>query len=117
MNDHRPTRRPCSADSSRKLGPAPAQRRSLRKAETGVWVSSMNTSATGRWPAPLAAAAIEHPADRRQPKVAGAQQDKQVVEEVGRLLGDPLRALPLLGDANLIGLLHDLGAGKGGVGK
>jgi hypothetical protein len=43
MNDQRPTR-PCSADSSRKAGPVS---RSLRKAETGVWVSSMNVSARG----------------------------------------------------------------------
>ena len=38
MNDQRPTRVPCSADSSRKAGPAP---RSFRKAETGVSQSSM----------------------------------------------------------------------------
>ncbi len=42
MNDQRPTRWPCSADSSRNAGPAP---RSLRKAETGVSQSSRNVLA------------------------------------------------------------------------
>ena len=44
MNDQRPTRWPCSADSSRNAGPAP---RSLRKAETGVSQSSTNVCRTG----------------------------------------------------------------------
>src|ERR671927_375659 len=44
MNDQRPTRWPCSADSSRNAGPSP---RSFRNAETGVSQSSMNVSETG----------------------------------------------------------------------
>src|ERR671923_301982 len=44
MNDQRPTRWPCSADSSRNAGPEP---RSFRNAETGVSVSSMKVSHTG----------------------------------------------------------------------
>src|SRR5687767_4204962 len=39
MKLKRPTRWPCSADSSRNAGPAP---RSFKKAETGVSVSSTN---------------------------------------------------------------------------
>jgi hypothetical protein len=44
MNDQRPTRWPCSADSSRNAGPDP---RSFRNAETGVSQSSMNVSQIG----------------------------------------------------------------------
>ncbi len=44
MNDQRPMRPPCSADSSRKQGPSP---RSLRKAETGVSVSSTQVWTSG----------------------------------------------------------------------
>jgi hypothetical protein len=53
MNDQRPTRWPCSADSSRKAGPLP---RSFRKADTGVSVSSISVWVIGisRW-APLPA--------------------------------------------------------------
>src|SRR3954471_10802657 len=74
MNDQRPTRVPCSADSSRKAGPSP---RSLRKAETGVSQSSMNVSATGT-SVPSAATAIEHLLGLGQRQPAAAQEDVEV---------------------------------------
>src|SRR3954467_11312353 len=89
MNDQRPTCWPCSADSSRKAGPSP---RSLRKAETGVSQSSMNVSATGI-SVPSAATAIEHLLGLGQGQPAAAQQDVEVVEDVGGLLGHALVAL------------------------
>src|SRR4051794_13668366 len=47
MNDQRPTRWPCSADSSRKAGYSGVRPRSLRNAETGVSQSSMNVWRSG----------------------------------------------------------------------
>jgi len=41
MNDQRPTRWPCSADSSRKAGSPGASARSFSSADTGVSQSSM----------------------------------------------------------------------------
>src|SRR3954469_8202003 len=41
MNDHRPTRWPCSADSSRNAGWPGSSARSFRKADTGASVSAM----------------------------------------------------------------------------
>src|SRR3569623_1507172 len=104
MNDQRPTRWPCSADSSRNAGPAP---RSLRKAETGVSQSSTKVCQTGtRLYSAAAARTASRPGDtgsatagsehllrvgEREP--AGAQQHGEVVEDVSGLLGDPLAGL------------------------
>src|SRR4051812_38235060 len=124
MNDQRPTRWPCSADSSRKAGPAP---RSLRNAETGVSQSSTNvwrtgtrlcsaasrrtSSSDGPSPRPSStwlrisagavmaavrsapAAGAEHLLGVRQREAAAAEQDGEVVEQVGALLGHALVAL------------------------
>src|SRR4051812_5442559 len=111
MNDQRPTRWPCSADSSRKAGPSP---RSLRKAETGVSVSSMKVSVTGMtlW---SAATANEHPLGVGEREPAGMQQHRQVVEDVGGLLGDPLVRLLARGARDLLGLLLDLRPDQRGV--
>src|SRR5215213_7920606 len=113
MNDQRPTRWPCSADSSRKAGPPP---RSLRKAETGVSVSSMKVSVTGMtlW---SAATAIENSLGVGEREPAGVQQHGQVVEDVGGLLGHALVALLARGAGDLLGLLLHLGADQGGVGQ
>src|SRR5918993_3362558 len=102
MNDQRPTRWPCSADSSRNAGPAP---RSLRNAETGVsqssryvWVtgtrlwlaaSSRTSSRSGRTPSRSsvsAATATEHLLGVGEREATGAQQHGEVVEHVGGLL-------------------------------
>src|SRR5215217_8121623 len=104
MNDQRPTRWPCSADSSRKAGPAPL---SLRNAETGVsqsstkvwvtgtrlcpvpgdevaWVSAARARASSRvgetW-IDSAATLKQHPLRVAQAEVARAQQDGEVVED------------------------------------
>src|SRR5215217_8827976 len=109
MNDQRPTRWPCSADSSRNAGPAP---RSLRKAETGVSQSSRyvcvigtrlcaaaswrTCSSAGRTPSRSsvsAATATQHLFGVGERETAGAQQHREVVEHVGGLLGDALVAL------------------------
>src|SRR4051794_35025848 len=127
MNDQRPTFCPCSADSSRKAGPAP---RSLRKAETGVSVSSMTVCVSGisRCPpsaamartsssdgaitpvrdAMSAATAIEHLLGVAQGEPARGQQDLEVVEHVGGLLGHPLVGLLAGGADDLLGLLLHL---------
>src|SRR5215210_604259 len=104
MNDQRPTRWPCSADSSRNAGPAP---RSLRNAETGVSVSSMNVSVTGMtlW---SAATAIQHPLRVGEREPAGVQQHREVVEDVGGLLGHAVVALLAGGARDLLGLLLHL---------
>src|SRR4051794_39562428 len=118
MNDQRPTRCPCSADSRRNAGPAP---RSLRKAETGVSQSSMNvwrtgirlcspasvaaSSAVGVTTRESAATAIEHLLGVGQAQSARAQQDGQVVEHVRGLLGDPLVGLLACRAGDLLGLL------------
>src|SRR5918998_1312336 len=107
MNDQRPTRWPCSADSSRKAGPAP---RSLRKAETGVSQSSMNVSQTGTrlCEAVSATPGTQHLRGVGEAEAAGAQEDGQVVEHVGRLLGHPPVALLASRARDLLGLLADL---------
>src|SRR5215212_7041939 len=104
MNDQRPTRWPCSADSSRKAGPSP---RSLRKAETGVSVSSMKVSVTGMtlW---SAATANEHPLGVGEREPAGVQQHRQVVEDVGGLLGHARVGLLARRAGDLLGLLLHL---------
>src|SRR5688500_17264913 len=130
MNDQRPTRWPCSADSSRNAGPAP---RSFRNAETGVSQSSMNVWQTGiRLCAPASARASSTPgvtcswsaatgkqdpprAGRLEP--AGAQQCGQVVEHVSGLLGDALCGLFARGADDLLRLLLHLLAREGGVGE
>src|SRR5918997_6059888 len=91
MNDQRPTRWPCSADSSRNAGPDP---RSFRNALTGVSQSSMNVSQTGtRLCVVSATPGNEHLLRVGEREPARAQQDGQVVEHVGGFLGDPLVAL------------------------
>ena len=83
--------------------------RSFRYAETGVWQSSMNVwcsgirlwwrassrtrASDGAGPVTCASAlatAIQHPLGVGQAQVAPAQQHGQVVEHVGRFLGDAL---------------------------
>src|SRR3954463_14028021 len=107
MNDKRPTRWPCSADSSRNASPSP---RSFRNAETGVSQSSTNVWATGTrlWVADSAPTAIQHRLGVRQLEPPRAQQHGQVVEHVGRLLGDPLVGLLARRPRHLLGLLHHL---------
>src|SRR4051794_40807415 len=136
MNDQRPTFCPCSADSSRKAGPAP---RSLRKALTGVSVSSMTVCVMGiRRCAPVpaaarprtsssegvmtpvrlrmsAATAIEHLLRVGEPQPARGQQDVEVVQDVGRLLGDALVGLLACRARALLGLLLALLAREAGV--
>src|SRR5919112_2771645 len=121
MNDQRPTRWPCSADSSRKAGPSP---RSLRKAETGVSQSSTNVWWTGMtlW-SPVSAcaslregvtsrcsatAANQHLLGVGQAEPAAAQEHGEVVEDVGRLLGHALVGLLARGPRHLLGLLLHL---------
>src|SRR4051794_37262180 len=121
MNDQRPTRWPCSADSSRNAGPEP---RSFRNAETGVSQSSMNVSQTGTRLWVLSATpGTEDLLGIGEAEPARAQQHGQVVEDVGRLLGDTLVALLAGGAGDLLGLLLDLLADllgireqRGGVG-
>src|ERR671932_271744 len=91
MNDQRPTRWPCSADSSRNAGPEP---RSFRNAETGVSQSSMNVSQTGTRLWVLSATpGSEDLLGVGQAEPARAQQHGEVVEHVGGLLGHALVAL------------------------
>src|SRR5919197_2698096 len=106
MNDQRPTRWPCSADSSRNAGPDP---RSFRNADTGVSVSSMNVSQTGTRLWVLSATPGKQDllgVGQREP--AGAQQHGEVVEHVGGLLGHALVALLAGGAGHLLGLLPHL---------
>src|SRR5919107_1109555 len=130
MNDQRPTRWPCSADSSRNAGPAP---RSFRNAETGVSQSSMKVWQTGiRLCSPASARASstpgvtcswsaatgkQNPLRVGQLQAARAQQHGQVVEDVGGLLGDALVGLLAGGARDLLGLLPHLLAREGGVGE
>src|SRR5919107_3500033 len=128
MNDQRPTRWPCSADSSRNAGPAP---RSFRNAETGVSQSSMNVWVTGiRLCSPASARASstpgvtsscsaatvkQHLLGVRERQPAGPQEHGQVVEHVGGLLGEALVGLLAGGPDDLLGLLLDLLAREGRV--
>src|SRR5215216_7519343 len=126
MNDQRPTRWPCSADSSRKAGPAP---RSFRNADTGVSQSSTNVWRTGTrlcsaasarsssTPGPTpsrsslsAATATQHLLGVREREAAVAQQHGEVVQDVGGLLGHALAGLLPCGARHLLGLLADLRA-------
>src|SRR5687768_14133123 len=125
MNDQRPTRWPCSADSSRNAGPEP---RSFKNADTGVSVSSMNDWRTGisvcsrarsrtsssvgvttpvRWAMSLATAPIEHLVRVRERQAARAQQHGEVEQDVGGLLGHALVGLLAGGAHDLLGLLLD----------
>src|SRR5690348_602526 len=113
MNDQRPTRWPCSADSSRNAGPSP---RSFRKAETGVSQSSMKLSWTGTTFG-SATAANEHLLGGGQAEPAAAQQHRQVVEDVGRLLGHALVRLLAGRPGDLLGLLLDLVSDPARVGQ
>src|SRR5215210_5102909 len=109
MNDQRPTRWPCSADSSRNAGPAP---RSLRNAETGVSQSSRNvwqtgtrlwrsasartSASSGRTPSRSSASAATATEDLPgvgEGEATAAEQHGEVVEDVGGLLGDALVGL------------------------
>src|SRR5690348_12947214 len=121
MNDQRPTRWPCSADSSRKAGPSP---RSFRNAETGVSQSSMKLWRTGirlwspassraSWRLGVtskcsATAAKEHLLGVGQAQAAALEQHGEVVEDVGGLLGHALVGLLACGPGHLLGLLLDL---------
>src|ERR1044071_8342688 len=113
MNDQRPTRCPCSADSSRNAGPDP---RSFRNAETGVSQSSMNVSHTGTRLWVLSATSGNQDLLRvGEAEAARAQQHGEVVEDVGGLLGDALVALLAGGAGDLLGLLLDLLPPLGGL--
>src|SRR5918999_4513288 len=115
MNDQRPTRWPCSADSSRNAGPDP---RSFRNALTGVSQSSMNVSQTGtRLCVVSATSGKQGLLGVGEAEPARAQQHGQVVEHVGRLLDDPLVALLAGGAGHLLGLLLDLLPNARGLGQ
>src|ERR1044072_3694759 len=121
MNDQRPTRWPCSADSSRNAGPAP---RSFRNAETGVSQSSMKVWQTGMRLCSAASArasstpgvtasfsaarGTQDPLGVGQLQAARAQQHGQVIEHVGGLLGDALLGLLARRSGDLLGLLPHL---------
>src|SRR5918998_5581814 len=106
MNDQRPTRWPCSADSRRNAGPDP---RSFRNALTGVSQSSMNVSQTGTRLCVVSATPGKQGLLRvGEAEPARAQQHGEVVEHVGRLLDDALVALLAGGARHLLGLLLDL---------
>src|SRR5215211_6559307 len=127
MNDQRPTRCPCSADSSRKLGPSP---RSLRNAETGVSQSSTNEALTGiAFPSRAssrarsrlgetstsrsAATAIERLEHRRHRDPSREQEHLDVIQEVSRLICQALPGLRAGGARSLVRLLAYLGADPG----
>src|SRR3954447_1647418 len=130
MNDQRPTCWPCSADSSRKAGPSP---RSLRKAETGVSQSSMKLWVTGiRLWSPVrarassrlgvtsrcsATAAKKHLLGVGEAQPAALEQHRQVIEDVGGLLGHALVGLLARRAHDLLGLLLDLLADERRVGQ
>src|SRR5690349_1342887 len=130
MNDQRPTCWPCSADSSRNAGPSP---RSFRKAETGVSQSSMKlcvigtrlwsplrfltSSSVGRTSRCSATAAKEHLLGVLEAQPAAVQEHRQVVQDVGGLLGDPLVGLLAGGAGDLLGLLLHLLADERRVGE
>src|SRR3954449_13159312 len=106
MNDQRPTRWPCSADSSRNAGPDP---RNFRNAETGVSVSSMKVSQTGTRLCVLSATPGKQDLlGVGQAESARAQQHREVVEDVGGLVGDARVALLAGGAGALLGVRLDL---------
>src|SRR3954462_9473939 len=124
MNDQRPTRWPCSADSRRNAGWPGSRARSLRKALTGVSVSAMKVwlsgiSACSRASARTASrsgvtgsastpTATEHLPGVGQRAATGVQQHGQVEEHVGRLVVDAVVGLLAGGAHDLLGLLLDL---------
>src|SRR3954453_13797681 len=128
MNEYRPTRWPCSADSSRNAGDCGSVPRSLRNAATGVSQSSMKLWRTGTRlcsrasartssrlgetgsAAGSAATAIEHLLRLLERAVAAVEEHNQVVEDVGRLLVDAVVGLLAGGARDLLGLLLDLRA-------
>src|SRR4051794_40873325 len=128
MNEYRPTRWPCSADSSRNAGDCGSVPRSLRNAATGVSQSSMKVWRTGTRLCSRASArtssrlgetgsaagstatAIEHLLGIGQRPVPAVQQHGQVVEDVGRLLVDTVVGVLARGAGDLLGLLLDLRA-------
>src|SRR3954454_1629969 len=126
MKLYRPTRWPCSADSSRKAGYCGLRPRSFRNAETGVSqssrkrlrsamtlcsrASSRTSSSDGstRSDADSTAAAIEHLPRVGDRTPAAAQQDGEVVQDVGGLVVDALVGLLACRARDLLGLLHHL---------
>src|SRR3954454_18939553 len=128
MNEYRPTRWPCSADSSRNAGDCGSVPRSLRNAATGVSQSSMKLWRTGTRVCSRASArtssrlgetgsaagstatAIEHLLRLLQRAVAAVEQHGQVVENVGGLLVDAVVGLLAGGARDLLGLFLDLRA-------
>src|SRR4051794_39220187 len=126
MNDQRPTRWPCSADSSRKAGWVGSSARSLRNALTGVSVSAMNvwrsgisacsrastrtvsrSGAIGNASTPTA---NEHLLRVGERPPAAVEQDGQMEEDVGGLVVDAIVGLDVGGLDDLLGLLLDLRA-------
>src|SRR5579859_639354 len=71
-----------------------------------------SASASGR---ASAVTAIEHPLGVGEAARAAAQQDEQVVDDVGRLLVDALRRLLARGAGDLLRLLHDLALQAHGI--
>src|SRR3954447_5324201 len=128
--DQRPTRWPPSADSSRNDGPEP---RSFRYAETGVSVSAMKvwrsgtsecsaasaraSSRLGRMSIASAATGIQHLVGVGQREVARSEQHRQVVEDVGGLLGNALVGFLARCTRHLLGLLLHFFAYEWRVGK
>src|SRR2546423_2538378 len=128
MNGQRPTRWPCSADSSRKAGWPGSSARSLRNALTGVSQSAMKVcdsgtrlcsrasartvSRSGAMGSASTATANQHLFSVGERAAAGVQQDGQVEEDVGRLVVDAIVGLAVRGVDDLLGLLLDLGAGE-----
>ena len=86
-------------------------------------MASVRTSSSeGVAPAPMArvlapATAIEHPLGVRERQPAAAEQDREVVEHVGRLLGHALVRFLARGAGDLLGLLLHLGADRLRVGE
>src|SRR5205823_2945522 len=121
MNDQRPTRWPCSADSSRKAGWPGSSARSLRNALTGVSQSAMKVcdsgtrlcsrasaravSRSGAMGSASTATANQHLLRVGERAAAGVQQDGQVEEDVGRLVVDAIVGLAVRGVDDLLGLL------------
>src|SRR4051795_6228499 len=121
MNDQRPTCWPCSADSSRNAGPSP---RSFRNAETGVSQSSMKlcvtgtrlwspvsasvSSSVGRTSRVSATAANEDLLGVLEREAARPEQHREVIEDVGGLLGHALVGLLARRAGDLLGLFLDL---------
>src|SRR4051794_26390025 len=124
MNDQRPTRWPCSADSRRNAGWVGSRARSLRNALTGVSVSAMNVwlsgisacsrastrtvSRSGLTGRASTATLNEHLLRVGERPAAAVQQDGQVEQDVGRLVVDAVVGLVVGGVDDLLGLLLDL---------